>query len=256
LGYIGEYIITEGDTTSKQAVLCIRFYADARDEALAAHPWNEAKKRIIIHQDGTNPLFGYNRKYAKPSDCLRVLTCDDILGSDVSRKVAGIPAWEVEGDYILSDAGANPPSWKSAKAYIVGQFLYSSSVTYEVLVAHTSDATGADTAAQIAVDVAAGNIISAGGDYKIVYVEYIWQETDIDKWKPNLKKAVALNLASKVIIGLTNDTKGKIDLINEYESLVMPRARSVDAAEGKPRPLFTSEWLRARQMGSGGYYVV
>ncbi len=255
LGYIGEYEITAGDTTSKQAKLCIRFYADSRKEALASHPWNEAKKKVIIHQDGTNQLFGYERRYEKPSDCLRVLTCDDSIGSDVSRKLAGIPAWEVIGDYIESDAGRNPPSWKSAEAYIVGEFLYSSSVTYEVLVAHTSDATGADTAAQIAVDVAAGNIISAGGDYKIVYVEYIWDETDISKWKPKLKQAVALNLASKIIVGLTNDTKGKVDLINEYESLVMPRARSVDAAEGKPRPIFNSSWLRARGYGSGGWFV-
>lgn len=255
LGYIGEYKITEGDTTSKQAILCIRFYPDSRKETLAAHPWNDAKKRIIIHQDGTNPLFGYERRYEKPSDCLKVLSCDDSIGSDVSRKLAGIPAWEVEGNYILSDAGANPPSWESAEAYIVGQFLYSSSVTYEVLVAHTSDATGASTAAQIAVDVAAGNIISAGGDYKIVYVEYVWDETDISKWKSAVKYAVAVNLASKVITGLTNDTKGKETLIDEYNSLLMPKARSVDAAEGKPRPIFNSSWLRARGYGSGGWFV-
>ena len=255
LGYIGEYKITEGDTTSKQAVLCIRFYADARDEALAAHPWNEAKKRIIIHQDGTDPLFGYDHRYAKPSDCLRVLSVDDSLGSDVSRKQPGVPAWEVESGYILSDAGASPPSWESAEDYIVGQFLGSSSVTYEVLVAHTSDATGASEALQIAVDVAAGNIESADGDYDIVYVEYIWQNTDVDTYKPRLKQAVALNLASKIVIGIANDTKRKIALIEEYEGLVMPQARSVDAAEGKPRPIFHSEWLRSRGYGSGGWEV-
>jgi len=37
----------------------------------------------------------------------------------------------------------------------------------------------------------------------------------------------------------------------------MPQARSVDAAEGKPRPISSSEWIRSRQAGaSGSYYVV
>ncbi len=256
LGLVGEQEITAGDTTSKQAVLCIRFYEDSRKETLAAHPWNEAKKDVILYENTDRPIFGYDRKYAKPSDCLRVLSVDNSLGSDVSRKQPGIPAWEVKGDYVHADAGATPPSWSSAKAYYDGQFFTSSSVTYEVLVSHTSDATGANEAAQIAVDVAAGNIESKGGDYRIVYVEYIWDETDISKWKPKLKQAVALNLAIKIITPLTNNIKGKAALIEEYEFLVMPQARSTDAAEGKPRPIFTSEWLRARGTGSGGFYVV
>lgn len=255
LGYIGEYKVTEGDTTSKQAILCIRFYEDARDEALAAHPWNEAKKRVILYQESADPIFGYDHTYAKPSDCLRVLSVDDSLGSDVSRRQAGIPPWEVESGYILSNAGQTPPSWSSGKDYIDGQFFSYSTTTYEVLVTHTSDTAGADADAQIAVDVAAGNIESKGGDYRIVYIEYIWQETDIDNWKPKLKQAVALNLASKVITGLTNDTKGKIDLINEYERLVLPQARSIDGAEGKPKPIFSSEWIRSRRTGMGGWYV-
>ena len=256
LGLIGEYKITEGDTTSKQAVLCIRYYEDARDETLESHPWNFAKKDVILYEDSDRPIFGYDRKYAIPDDCLRVLTVDNSLGSDVSRKQAGIEAWEPKGDYIHADVGATPPSWSSGKDYYDGQFFSYDSTTYEVLVSHTSDTTGADSDAQIAVDVAAGNIESKGGDYQIVYVEYIWQETDIDNWKYKAKYALAVNLASKIITGLTNDTKGKVNLIEEYNALVMPLARSTDAAEGKPRPIFTSEWLRARQTGSGGYYVV
>lgn len=256
LGYIGEYAVEEGATTTKQYELCSRFYAHARDEALVAHPWNEAKKRIIIPQDSANPIFGYDRRYSKPSDCLRVLSVDDSLGSDVSRKSAGIDAWEVEGDYILADAGLSPGSWSSGKSYIDGQFFSYSSTTYEVLVTHTSDTTGADAAAQIAVDVAAGNIESKGGDYRIIYVEYIWQLTDTDKFSPKLKQAIAMKLAIKIITGLTNDTRGKVDLINEFEKLTMPKARSVDAMQGKPKPIFSSEWLRSRRGGGGGWYVV
>ena len=255
LGYIGEYQVEEGATSTKHYLLCARFYESSRDETLRAHPWNEAVKDVILYEYTDRPLFGYDRKYAKPSDCLRVLTVDNSLGSDVSRRQPGIPAWQPKGDYIHSDAGETPPSWSSDKDYYDGQFFSYSSTTYEVLVTHTSDATGATAALQIAVDVAAGNIESKGGDYRIVYVEYIWSLTDTDKFSPQLKRAISVNLASKVITGLTNDTKGKIDLINEYERLVMPQARSIDGAEGKPRPIFSSEWLRSRQTGTGGWYV-
>ncbi len=255
LGYIGEYQVTEGATSSKQYQLCARYYTQARDETLRAHPWNEAKKRVILYEYTDEPIFGYDRKYAKPSDCLRVLSVNDSQGADVSRKTPGTDAWEVEGDYILSDNGATPPSWSSGKDYFDGQFFSYDSTTYEVLVTHTSDTTGATAAAQIAVDVAAGNIESKGGDYRIVYVEYIWQLTDTDKYGPQLKKAIALNLASKIITGITNDTKGKAALIEEYEKLVMPQGRTIDAQEGKPRPIFSSSWIRSRQTGTGGWYV-
>lgn len=256
LGLIGEYEVSEGDTTSKQAKLCIRYYTESQNEVLEDHPWNFAKKDVILYEYSDRPIFGYDRKYTKPSDCARVLTVDNSIGSDVSRNQAGVPAWEVKGDYIHSDAGATPPSWSSGTAYYVGQFVSSSSVTYEVLVSHTSDATGANEAAQVAVDVAAGNIISRGGDYRIVYVEYVWKQTDIDKWSAKAKYALALKLASKIVTSLGGKTKDKEDLINEYEGLVLPRARSTDAAEGKPRPLFQSEWLRARQSGGAGSYYV
>lgn len=256
LGLIGAYRITEGDTTSKQAIICIRYFTDALEETIVSHPWNFAKKKIILYEDTDRPIFGYDRKYLKPSDSLRILTVDNSTGSDVSRKQAGIPAWEVAGDFIEADAGATPGSWSSAKVYYVGQFFSSSSVTYEVLITHTSDATGANEAAQIAVDVAAGNIISRGGDYRIVFVEYLWPVVDIDKWSKKAKQALYTNLASKIVLDLYPDAvKRRESLINEFNGLVMPQARSTDAAEGKPRPIFTSEWLRARQTGSGGYFV-
>lgn len=252
LGYIGEYKVTEGDETTKQAILCIRFYADARDEVLASHPWNEAMVRTIVIQNATNPLFGYDRRYGVPSAALRVTSVDDVIGSDVSRKSAGIDAWEVEGAFILADAGATPPSWTTATAYIVGHVVTNNSVTYTCLVAHTSGALDDEPGVGAVTDT---YWTDSGGDYRIVYVTYITQLTTTSSWSPKLKQAIALNLASKIIVGLTNNTKGKVALLEELEKLVMPAARSVDGAEGKPKPIFSSEWLRSRRTGTGGVYV-
>lgn len=242
LGYIGEYEVEEGQTTKKQYKLCERYYAQARDECLVVHPWNEAMKRVVLVQDATNPIFGYDRRYSLPSDFLRIVSVDNSYGADQRYNSQGIDGWEVEGSYILSNAGETPPVWKTATSYIDGQFVTDSSVTYEVLVSHTSDT--------IANDLTAGNIISSGGDYRIVYATYIQQITDTTVFSVRLKQAIAMKLAIKILVPLTNDIKGKDVLINEFERLTMPKARSVDGMQGTPKHHFNSQWIRSRQSGT------
>lgn len=298
LGLIGEYKVTEGDTTSKQAVLCIRYYTDSQNETLEDHPWNFAKKDVILYEFTDRPIFGYDRKYATPTDYARILTVDNSIGSDVSRRQAGVPPWEVKGDYIHSDAGARPGSWSASKkyyagqfysatpatwatgtAYVDGQYVTDGTLVYEVLVDHTSDTIVNDiasadlgagvsgsvavyevatthTSTTVAADIVLTYVTNRGVDLDIVYVEYVWKQTDMDEWSAKAKAALALKLASKVVVGLTGDAEKKEALINEYEGLVMPQARSADAAEGKPRPHFRSSWLAARQSGGTGDYFV
>jgi hypothetical protein len=39
----------------------------------------------------------------------------------------------------------------------------------------------------------------------------------------------------------------KTQLLNEYETLVLPQARSVDACQGKPKKIIgSSSWIRSR----------
>jgi hypothetical protein len=223
---------------------------------------------------------------------------DNSIGSDVSRNQAGVPAWEVKGDYIHSDAGAKPDTWAASKKYYDGQFFSSTPVTwatatayidgqyvtdgtliYEVLVSHTSDTIANDivsldlgagvsgssaiyevatthTSTTVAADIALTYLTPRGVDTEIVFVEYIWKQTDMDEWSAKAKAALALKLAIKVIVDVGGDQKRKTELINEYEALVIQQARSADAAEGKPRPIFSSSWLRSRKGGySGDYYV-
>ena len=242
LGYVGEYVITDGLTTQKQYEHCERYYDQALEEVLVEHPWNEAMVRVIIPQVADKPIFGYDLRYTIPTDCLRVISVDDETGADVTLNQQGVWPWQTEGDYILSDAGATPQTWATATAYVDGEFVNDGTLTYEVLVSHTSDT--------IVNDVASGDIISSGGDYKVIYVTYVTNLTDTTKWSPRLKQAVAMNLAIKVVTGLTNDTAGKDRLVNEFERLTMPKARSVDAMQGKPRPIFNSSWIRSRTSGT------
>ncbi|KKN47739.1 hypothetical protein LCGC14_0659730 [marine sediment metagenome] len=298
LGLIGADKVTEGDTTSKQAVLCIRYYTDSQNETLEDHPWNFAKKDVILFEDDDRPISWYDRKYTPPTDYARILTVDDSIGSDVSRRQAGVPPWEVKGDFIHSDAGAGPNSWSTGvkyydgqfyavtpdtwvtgTAYIDDQFVKDGSTFYEVLVNHTSDTIAADitagnlaagitgtsvtyevlvthTSDTVVADITSANVAARGIDKDVVYVEYVFKQVDMDEWSAKAKAALALKLAAKIVVGLTGETDKKIDLINEYERLTMPQARSADAAEGKPRPHYRSEWLASRRQTSSGDFFV
>lgn len=302
LGYIGEYSIE--DTTAsrllKQYLICDRYYEKSRDMALASHPWKEATKSIIILQDADDPLLNdYDRRYSKPSDSLRILSVDDSLGTDLRNKAMGVDGWELEGDYILANAGETPPTWVTATkyidgqyvsvtpdtwvtgtAYIDGQYVKSGTLVYEVLVSHTSDTIANDitsgnlaagitgttvtyevlithTSDTVSADITSGNISTSGDtiDARIVYVKYVWKLTDTTKFSTHLREAIAVQLASKVITDLTNDTKGKVDLINEFERLTSPKARSIDGSQRKPKPIFNSEWIRSRRTGTTGYWA-
>lgn len=297
LGYIGEYKVedTAASRLLKQYLLCKRYYEKSRDMALASHPWKEASKPVILIQDTVPPLLkNYDRKYPKPGDCLRVLSVDDDLGADLRNNAQGVDNWEIEGEYILSNAGVSPPTWSSGTkyytgeyvdvtpdtwssgtAYIVGQYVKSGTTVYEVLIAHTSGTLATDitngklvswgtgstavyevmanhTSDTVTNDISAGNINASGDrvDYRIVYVRYVWKLTDTTKFSTHLKEAIAVQFASKIITGLTNDTKGKVDLINEFENLTSPKARSIDSAQRKPKPIFNSQWVRSRQAGT------
>lgn len=72
--------------------LCIR-------TMLADHPWNFAITRVELNA-GDAPKFGYERSFAKPTDCLRLLPSRVADGSEVYYD------GEVEGNAILTDAEA------------------------------------------------------------------------------------------------------------------------------------------------------
>lgn len=299
LGHVGEYQVEDSVASRalKQNLLCIRYYDQARDLALKSHPWNEAKKRIVIAQDDDNPLFGYDRQYTEPTDSLRILSVNDSIGADQRNRADGVKAWEVENQKILSNAGEIPQTWATATKYVAGEYVSTTAETwatatayvddqfvkdgtkvYEVLVSHTSDTIANDltsgnldtgvqgstgtysvptsyiSGATVLADINSSNLSAVGSEARIIFVEYIYQLTDTTAFSSNLKEAISEQLAIKIITALTNDTKGKIDLINKFENLTMPKARSVDGAERTPKPIFSSEWLRSRTEGTRRYW--
>ena len=249
--------------------------------------------RVIILEDTTEPAFGYDARFALPSDAIRIVSADDSLGADQRNNASAVYPWEVQGDYILADAGETPQTWDSntnynsgeyvstnpvtytaGASYIDGQYVKSGTLTYEVLNDYTAVDITTDIGAgnlgagvqantgsylvastytsssSILTDIAAGNLTPAGAGAKIIFVTYVKQLTDTTKFSPRLLDAIATKLAIKIITGLHNDLKGRAELINEFERLVMPQARSVDSMQRTPPPMFNSQWVRSRSQGT------
>lgn len=294
LGMIGEEDVE--DTTESRALkqnqLCVRFYPSARDLTLRSHPWNEAKKRVILAQTTDSPVFGYDRRYTEPTDSLRILSVNNSLGADVRNNAAGIQPWEVEQGEIYSDSGEVPETWSTNKKFVDGDFFSSTGVNWVtgtafikdqfvrdgglvflVLVNHTADTIANDVTAgnlqagvqgstgtyEVLVshisdtllnDVASGDIQATGSEARVIFVEYVFQLTDTTLFSANLEEAISVQLAIKIYPGIKGTMAGKEDLINEFERLTMPKARSIDAQQMKPKPIFNSQWIRSRSSGT------
>jgi len=225
LGLIGEYQASASDTTTKQYILCDRFYTQALKKTLAKHPWNEAIGTDIVMQSTTAPLTEFAYKYAKPSDALKIMS----IGSDLYH-------WEVRSGYIETDYFRIPNPWATAIDYVEGQYIQYSSVTYVCGTTHTSDTWAGDAAYWT----------SQSGDYAVIDVTYKKLITNVSLMSAELIDVIAQQLAIMIATPLTGDPKIKEALVKEYEELMLPAARSVDAIEGRMKSPFQSSWIRSR----------
>ena len=188
---------------------------------------------VFLVQNSTDPIFGFSYRFALPSDNLRVLRLGD------GANDWGF--WEVENGYILTNYSQSARTYESGQDYIAGQYISEDDVTYSVDTSFTATGTFATDAAAY--------MTTTGGDYRILKVEYVYNLTTISSWSPKLRDAITQKLAIKVATGLTNDPKTKANLLNEYESLTMRKARSVDAMQGRMHPYFKSRWWSTRNSG-------
>lgn len=175
----------------------------------------------------------------------------------------------VDGDFFSVTAR----SWVTSTAYIVGEFVRDGGLVYEVLIAHTSDTIAADLTAgnldtgvqgstgtyevlvshisdTIINDIGSANIEAKAPEARVIFVEYTFQLTTTTLFSANLEEAISVQLAIKIYPGIKGTSDGKEDLINEFERLTMPKARSVDGAQMKPKPIFNSQWIRSRSSGT------
>lgn len=78
---------------------------------------------------------------------------------------------------------------------------------------------------------------------KIVYIKRI---IDTNEFDPLLVDAIVNRLSIKFAMPLTNKRNLVRDLIEEYEIITMPLARTIDAQESAHQEFITEDWLTAR----------
>jgi len=231
LGLLGaEAIVLNGSSTNH--TYCTTFFDDARDEILASHKWNFAKKRAFAIQT-TDPLFGYDNAFTKPSDCLKVWRIADDSAAE----------FEVEGDLILTNEGAAAPDYDDDGVdYLAGQYISVSDVTYLVDTAFTSSAWATD----------ASNCTTQSGDYEILEIEYVYQHTTLGSYPIYAKTCVKLNLAIALASPIKQSAKAALDLQSalyggpkNYGYLGL--ARSFDAQESGGVKIKTGTFIDARR---------
>lgn len=92
---LGASRITSLNEDSRNARSCNACYSTLRDSELRKRSWGFARKQAQLAASTTEPLFGYEYAYLKPSDCLRILPPNDATVD-----------WRTVGRYIYTDWGA------------------------------------------------------------------------------------------------------------------------------------------------------
>ena len=77
----------------------------------------------------------------------------------------------------------------------------------------------------------------------IVYIKRI---TDTNEFDPLLVDAISIRLAIKFATSVTNSRKMTADLIEQYERITLPLARTIDAQETSGDAFITEDWQTAR----------
>jgi len=93
LNLIGASTISALTEDTKNARLCNQRYEPVRNRVFRGHNWNCLIKRVQLAANSTDPVVEYEKSYALPSDCLRVLKIHngttDSIASDLDYKIEG-----------------------------------------------------------------------------------------------------------------------------------------------------------------------
>ena len=87
-------------------------------------------------------------------------------------------------------------------------------------------------------------------DAEVANVRYIRQVTDANLFTPLFSEALAVKLAAQLAQPLTGSRELPTQLLTEYERIIGPKARRLDAFEGRPKvklPWVTSALVAARR---------
>lgn len=79
-----------------------------------------------------------------------------------------------------------------------------------------------------------------------VWVKYIALITNEGMFSPGFVSAFAYHLAAEAAYGITGNGSLKTEIMNEYVTVGLPKAKALDSQEGVPELFETNPWIAAR----------
>lgn len=224
---IGEIEITESSIkTVKPYSTCALHFSDARDEMIRGYAWNEATEPALCLQDSATPVHTWTYRFPLPDDCLRPL-----------HTTRPREEWRVMSGYVYTNYKITPAHYTIGKEYKAEQYLSVESITYII----NTDFTATVWTTDISYCTTKNN------DYGYIELEYVKKLDSPSSWSADLRHAIILNLATKIVVPITSDYKRQEKLLEELHKLILPHAQWVDAMQGKPKQQFYSDWIDSRE---------
>ena len=100
LARLGDSRITALTDATAQAQYCSLFYSQTLEELQTEFDWQFCRKLASLTADATAPAFGYTRRFAVPSDFLRLIRLNGIDEDENFSK------WEIVDGFIHTDLAA------------------------------------------------------------------------------------------------------------------------------------------------------
>jgi hypothetical protein len=239
---LGATEITVSGTTDQNHIYCTTFFDDARDEILAAHRWNFAKKRAYAIET-TTPIFGWNNAFTRPADTIKVWGIEEAPDAE----------WEVEASLILTDEGSAAQAWEVDKEFIAGQYLKSDTSGSDLTYLVDTTFTGAVEATDLST-----NCTVQSGDLDVLAIEYVYQRTDVDAWPISARQSLIINLARMLAPAIKQNEEASLKLQTMLyggprTTGYLQIARTIDAQEGGIMSVTTRSLLNSRRQRRGYY---
>jgi hypothetical protein len=223
---IGEIALTEDSNhDTKPYSTCVRHYDNAKNEMIRGYNWNEATEFALLLEDGTKPTHTWSFRFPLPTNSLRPLF--------TTRPTQD---WRVFGGFVHTNYRIDPDSYTVGDDYLAGQFLQNENITYLINSNFTATSWGVDIT----------YCTTQNADYGYIELEYVKSLDDPTDWSVDLRHAIVLNLAAKIVVPITADRKARTELLEELHQLIIPHSIAIDAMQGKPKQFFYSEFIRSR----------
>lgn len=245
---------------TQQATVANKWFAPARDEALAAHPWNFATTRARLTLTW-NDLSGVALADAGASDEIRVTHTSHGLTTGKRthfRNVEGCPAangtWYVTvidaNTFDLDDSVFSGSHTSGTGEWILAPLFgwdYQHTKPTDCLRVNKVNGLEGNEEDSIPYAVEGSKLLC---DADEVLLSYVFQETTYTNWTQEFINAFALLLASYMAPELTSSGGKGAELRKQFEGLVAPQTQRKDARQGKGRtlqPVLDSDLVRARR---------